>query len=186
MFKEIETEIMSIISTDPIDKIAHIPTKNIAKTMDLIYNIKFENIEKVYTESIGNINRMVVVYKDSSIDEVAQDICPINGKVYHITMIPSKVLDTTENNAITLIKSIIGYTSIRLGLLSEEYNITEKVKDNTFDLVKLQSIPVITCAIARKIYSGITLPKLIYMTLIDTIENYNSISFGSIPENFRL
>ena len=62
MFKEIENELMSIINEDPIERIAHIPNKAIAKTMDLIYNVKFEDIERVYTESLSKLIRMTVIY----------------------------------------------------------------------------------------------------------------------------
>lgn len=177
MFKEFETELLSIISPDPIEKISHMPTKGIAKTLDLVYNIKFDTLEKIYTESIDKMIRAVVVYNDKSEEKtIDQDICLINGKIYHITFIPSYLLNTDDNNAITMCRSIIKYISIRLGITINEYSqISSKVKNNIFDLVTLQCIPVITASVMRKIYSGPTLSKVIYMTLCDIISAYKKV-----------
>lgn len=177
MFKEVENELLSIISDDSIERIAHMPSKEIAKTMDLIYNIKFEDIERVYTEKINKITRMVVVYNTHDDTKlVSQDLCPINGKIYHITLFPSYLLSKDENNAITLGKAIIKYSSIRIALLMDEYNyLMKNVKDNILDLVIIQSIPVITCAVLRKIYSGPSLPKVIHMILSELLPAYKVI-----------
>lgn len=178
MFKEIENELMSIISDDPIEKIAHMPSKEIAKTMDLIYNIKFEEIERVYTEPMGKLTRMVIIYKSEADDKniIGHDLCPINGKIYHITLFPSYLLNKDEGNAITLSRAVIKYVSIRISLLMDQYeNIISNVKDNILDLVILQSIPVITCAVMRQIYSGPSLSKVIYMSLSDMIPVYKKV-----------
>ena len=171
MFKEIESELLSIISEDPIDKIAHTPSIQIAKTMDLLYNIKFESIQKVYTENMDKLIRMVVVYKSEK-RTVDQDLCTIDGKLYHITFFPYELLDKSENNAITLTKSILYYISLRLGIIMDNYdNIISEVQNSTFKLINFQSIPVITCAVVRKIYSG-NLSKIIYMTLSELFSVY--------------
>lgn len=177
MFKEIENELMSIMSDSAIEKIAHTPSMEIAKTMDLIYNIKFDDIQRVYFEKIGKIIRLVVVY-DSKDNEklVNQDICPVNGRIYHITLFPSYLLSKDENNAITLGKAVVKYSSIRVSLLMDEYKyLTDNIKDNTLNLVTIQSIPVITCAVLRQIYSGPSLPKIIHMVLSELLPSYKLI-----------
>lgn len=173
MFKEIETELMSIMSENPIDKIAHAPSIEIAKTMDLLYNIKFEDIERVYTENMDNFVRMVVVHKAENNKTVEPDLCPINGKIYHITFFPSGLLDKSENNAITLTQAVIKYVSMRVSLLMDQYeNLTKMVKNDLLKLVFFQSVPVITCSVIRQIYSGPNIPKIVYMTLSELIPTY--------------
>ena len=163
MFKEIETELMSIISIDHIEKIAHTPTVEIAKTMELIYDIKFENISKVYTEAFpNNTYRMTVVINDSK-NKVSKDICLINGKLYHILFVPEKLLSVDDNNAIDFANSVIDYVSFRVALLSQIYGNTDTY--NTFTKVIYTAIPVITCAVLRQIYSGASVPKIICETL---------------------
>ena len=174
MFKEIENELMSIFSDNPIEKIAHTPTKEIAKTMDLIYKIKFEDIERVYTEPMGDIIRMTVLYHSKSNEIRAfKDMIPINGKVYFITFLPSQLLDKNENNAITLSKAIISYIGKRITLLSNAYDLY--TKQGTLSAIMVQAIPVITCAVIRQIYSGPSLPKIIYNSLIEEIDTYKNI-----------
>lgn len=179
MFKEIENELMSIMSDSAIERIAHTPSKEIAKTMDLIYNIKFDDIERVYSEKIGKIIRLVVVYNTNNKEKlVEQDLCPIGGKIYHITLFPSYLLSKDENNAITLAKAVIKYTSIRAALLIYEFDhLIQAIngKDNTLHLVTLQSIPVITCAVLRQIYSGPSLPIIINMVLSELLPSYKVI-----------
>lgn len=176
MFKEIETELMSIMSENPIDKIAHTPSIEIAKTMDLLYNIKFEDIERVYTENMDGFIRMVVVHKSENNKTVEPDLCPINGKIYHITFFPSGLLDKSENNAITLTQAVIKYTSLRVSLLMDQYeNLTKKVNNNLLRLIFFQAIPVITCSVIRKIYAGPNIPKIVYMTLIELIPTYKKV-----------
>lgn len=173
MFKEIETELLSIMNEDPIEKIVHTPTVEIAKTMELIYNIKFEDIQRVYTENMDNIIRMVVVHKSDNNKIKEPSLCPINGKIYHITFFPSGILDKSENNAINLTKAVIKYVSLRIALLMDKYDyITNKIKDDKLSLVFYQSIPVITCAIIRKVYSGQNVPKIVYMSLCDLFTSY--------------
>ena len=176
MFKEIETELLSIISDDPIEKIAHIPTKEIAKTMELLYKIKFEDIQRVYSEKINNITRITVIYDAKDNKSVIQDLCPINGRIYYITFFPSSLLNKDENNAISLSKAIIIYVSSRLSLLIDEYeNIIKKIEDNILDNTMLQAVPIITCAIIRKIYSGPALSKIIYNSLIESMPIYKTL-----------
>lgn len=173
MFKEIERELLSIISDDPIERIAHMPTKEIAKTMHLLYGIKFEDIHRTYTEKLDSYNRLVVIYKGG--DFVVQDLCPIEGKMYHITLFPEHLLNKDETNAVTLSRAIIKYISIRVALLLNNYErISSKIKDNLFDLVCFQSIPVLTCAVMRKIYSGPTLSTVIHMSLTELIKLYKN------------
>ena len=176
MFKEIESELLSIISNDTIEKIAHIPNKEIAKTMDLLYKVKFEDIQRVYTEKMNKFNRMTVIYDAKDNTDIDHDLCPINGEVYHITLFPASLLNKDENNSIALSRAIITYISCRISLIMDEYeNIIKKVDDNLLYLTIMQSIPIITCAIMRKLYSGPTLPKLIYMSLTELMPMYKSL-----------
>lgn len=176
MFKEIETELMSIISIDPIEKIAHTPTVEIAKTMELIYNIKFENISRVYTEALyNNVYRMSVITKDSR-DKITKDICLINGKFYHILFIPEKLLNVDENNAIDLTNSIIDYVSFRVALLAQIYGNTDTY--NTFTKLIYIAIPVITCSVVRQIYSGASVPKIVCETLAKKHDAYGDYQVG--------
>lgn len=173
MFKEIENEILSIISDDAIEKIAHMPSKEIAKTMELIYNVKFEDIERVYNSSLENINKMTVIYKNEKHNSLISDMCFMNGKTYYITFFPSHLLNKDENNAITLSRSIIKYISNWLDLIMYTYDgISKKVKDNIYDLIIFQAIPILTCSIMRRIYNGPTLAKIIYMSLSEMIPVY--------------
>lgn len=175
MFKEIETELLSIISDDPIEKIAHMPTNEIAKTMDLIYGIKFDDIKRVYTNKISTINNITIIYHTKDKNYITQDLCPINGKVYYITFFPESLLNTNESNAITLSKAIITYISSRLDIIFEGYeNMMSKVHASTLEKTIMQSIPIITCAVMRKIYSGPSLPKVIYMTLTKLVSTYEA------------
>lgn len=173
MFKEIENELLSILNDDPIEKIAHMPTNEITKTMELLYNIKFEDIDRVYTECLGKIYRMVVIYNSKNKDIIDNDLCPINGKLYYILFLPSSLLNKSETNAIALSRTIISYIVNRINLYTHD-NIIECVKDNTFYLVLMQSVPIITCAIMKKIYSGPSLRKLIYMSLSE-IKTYKEL-----------
>lgn len=191
MFKEIEKELLSIISEDQIEKIAHMPTKEIAKTMDLIYHIKFEDIERVYYDNIDNsLSRMVVLYKSNKENKnIGVDLCPINGKLYHITLFPVELLNKDENNAIILCKSIIKYISARLSVIKYNYeSLINHLEDNLLDLIFIQCYPVITCAIMRKIYSGPSLPKVICITLLEEIDKnnaiYNEVGINSILNIF--
>lgn len=174
MFKEIETEFLSILSDDTIEKIAHMPTKEIAKTMELIYDIKFVDIERVYSENLDKITRMVIVYNSEKEKKITHDMCPIKGKVHEITFIPSSILDKGENNAIALSKAIINYIGIRVGLISSIY---ENFTTGTCLLNKVyaQAVPVITCAIMRKLYGGPSLSKVIYMSLTEMLDGYKEL-----------
>lgn len=176
MFKEIETELLSIVSDEPIEKIAHMPTNEIAKTMELLYHIKFEDIKRVYTNNMGDITSMTVIYDVNGKTSIDHDLCPINGKVYHITFFPESLLNKDENNAITLSRAIITYVSCRIALIVDKYSsIMKQVEDNLLYLVALQSIPVIVCSVMRRLYSGPTLSKLIYMSLCELMETYKNL-----------
>lgn len=176
MFKEIETELMSIISADPIEKIAHAPTMEIAKTMELIYNIKFEDIKKVYTEALHNNTHRMSVVINSSKNKITKDICLINGKLYHIFFIPEKLINVDENNAIDFTNSVIDYISYRVALLAQIYGNTDTY--NSFTKVIYVSIPIITCAIIRQIYSGASVPKIIHETLSKKHQVYCDYNIG--------
>lgn len=179
MFKEIETELMSIISKEAIDKITHLPSKEIAKAMELIFNINFNDIEKTYSESIDdNMVRTVVVYRNKTDKkDINQDLCMINGKIHHITLIPNDLIDVNDANAVVLCKSIIRYVSIRIALLMDlNKNISKQVFNNTLDLIFLQSIPIITCSVMKNIFDGPSLHKVIYMGLCEEINTYKKVS----------
>lgn len=173
MFKEIEIELLSIISNDPIEKIAHMPTSEIAKTMDLIYGIKYDDIKRVYRSKVNTMNAMTIIYDAKDKKKINQDICLINGSVYHITFFPEALLNTSENNAINLSKAIVTYISARISVIVDGYqNIMSSIANNVLYKTTVQAIPVITCAVMRKIYSGPSLPQIIYRTLIETLSHY--------------
>lgn len=176
MFKEIENELLSIISDDPIEKIAHMPTKEIAKTMDLIYNIKFDDISRVYHYKRNNMDTLVVIYDSKDTPTIDEDLCMINGKVYNLVFFPSHVLSKNETNAIILSQAVVAYVSLRVSVIMNEYDsIINRVTDNILYLTLLQATPIITCAIMRKIYSGPTLPKVIYMALTALAPKYKTL-----------
>lgn len=186
MFKEIEDELLSFLKNDTITKIAHMPTMDIAKTMDLLYNIKFENIQRVYTDNIAG--RMTVIVDINSIN-IVKDACLINGKPYYITFIPLSLLNTDESNAVALSNTIVTYVANRVLILMDEYKdmIDNSKSNNTLYLTFVQSIPVIACSILRKIYSGPTLAKLIYMAIteINTYKNlYTEEGINSLLDLF--
>ena len=173
MFKEIESELLSILRDDAIERITHMPSREIAKTMDLIYGVKFDDIVRVYTDKVNTINNMTIIYNDKDKKQIEQDICLIEGKVYHITLFPNSLLSTTENNAINLSKAIIGYVSARISVILDGYqNIMGNISGNTLYKTTIQSIPIITCAVMRKVYSGPTLAKVIYRTLTEILDHY--------------
>lgn len=177
MFAEIKNEFMSMISTELIEKISRMPSNEIAKCVELIYDIETENIEKVYTDSMGDFNRLTVVYKEDRYMTMTSDVCMINRKVYHITLVPSCLLSINDENAINVSKTVINYVSRRVGLIIQKYDrITKAISNNTFDLITLQAIPVITCAIMREIYSGQGLDKVIYLSLCNLIPMYKETS----------
>ena len=176
MFNEIESELMSILSDDPIERIVHAPTIDIAKTMELLFKINYSDIKRVYTEENGSINRMTVIHNSKNSDSVDHDLCPINGKVYHITFFPSSLLNKDENNAISLSRAIISYVSCRVELIMDTYReLIKRVDDNLLKLIIIQATPVITCAVMRKLYAGPTLSKVIYMSLTELINVYKNI-----------
>lgn len=186
MFKEIEDELLSFLKNDTITKIAHMPTMDIAKTMDLLYNIKFDNIQRVYTDNVAG--RMTVLVDTNSIN-IVRDVCPINGKPYHIAFIPLSLLNTDENNAIALSNAVTSYICDRVLILMDEYKdmLDNSKSNNTLYLTFVQSIPVLTCSVLRKIYSGPTLAKLIYMAItgINTYKNlYTEEGINSLLDLF--
>ena len=176
MFKEIEKELLSIISDEPIDIIANKPSLAIAKTMELIYKIKFEDIKRAYETNIGNVVNLTIIY-DTKVKSIGFDLCPINGKLYHIIFVPESILSKDENNVVMLSRAIITYISCRVALIMDQYeNILKRAdEDNVFYSVMLQAMPVITCAIMRKIFSGPSLPKVIYMSLKDLMDTYKTL-----------
>lgn len=176
MFKEIEKEALSIINNEPIVKIAHQPSKNIINAMEAHYDIKQSDIQRSYIEDIGYINRLVVLF-DSDKNVVSEDIIPIEGKVHHVTLFPNDLLNKNEDNATNLSKAIVSYLSIRISLLRDKYrNLMNKMPENLLNYVFLQSVPVLTCSIMRVIYSGATLPELIYNALLEVNPKYEDVT----------
>ena len=170
MFKEIADELKSILSDDPIEKIAHIPTKELAKTLELLLKINFEDVERVYNEKCSNFIRHVVIYKSDE-DKITRDICMVNGTIRNIICIPTKVLSTSENNAISLCKSIVTYTFLKIDSIIDEYNGIMNGHSVVTATTTL-AIPVIVCDVMRKLYSGASLPTIIYNSLIERLSHY--------------
>lgn len=174
MFKEIESELMSILSEEYVEKVAHMPTKDVEKVMDLIYQLDLKDITRMYSEDNSNYRRIVVIYNgDEEAENCDYDCSVINGKLCHITFVPSHLLDKSEKNALTLMKFIVKYLSIRTSLLIRNRNtIVYTNSDHTIDLLDFQAIPVIACAVLRKIYSGVSLATHIYNTIAKCIPTY--------------
>lgn len=167
MFKEIEKDILSMISDRHVEKIAHMPTTAIARTMEILYKIKYEEIERVYIDKSNNMAKLLVIHNSSISNSITTDLCPINGCMYHITTLSSSLIDKAQENAITFCETIIRYIAIRISLIMNEYSdILNIVNDNMFHLILLQAIPVLTCSTMRKVYSNNeSLIKLIHMSL---------------------
>lgn len=167
MFKEISTELLSILSEDPIEKIAHLPTKDIAKTLELLFDIRFENVERVYNENIGNSVRHTVIYKSDK-NEIKNNTCMINGKPHHFICISTNTLDKNEHNAIEICNCIVLYTILRTAIIKNDYDF---IINNTSiaEKTRVMSIPVITCDTMRKLYGGAALPTIIYNCLIEKL-----------------
>lgn len=179
MFKEIENEFLSIASNDAMERVTHMPSKTIAKTLDLIYNIKFDDVERVYTEKIPNsgIDRVCVIYKNEDDKKlVGTDLVTIDGKVCHLTLIPTNVLNLGEHNAISLSKAVVTYVSSRINILQSNYeSMMNLVPNNILILIFMQSIPILTTSIMKKFYEGPMLPKVVYMTLCELLPVYKKL-----------
>lgn len=169
MFKEIAEELMSILSDDPIQKIAHMPNKELAKTLELLFDIKFEDIERIYNTKFDNYIIHTVLYRGN--DKIESNKCFAHGLVRNIICIPISVLDKNENNAITICKAINVYTSLRVSSILTKYDQmigANSIANETCEL----AIPVITTYIMKKLYGGAALPTIIYNSLVDTIPAY--------------
>lgn len=173
MFQEIKSELMSIISKEPIERVAHMPSKDVAKCMELIFDIKTENIEKVYTEQMDKYVRLTVVYSGSERTNITCEMCMIAGKVHYIIFIPSHLLNIEDGNAVEVSRAIIKYVSLRVGMIIIEYDhMSKMIENNTFDLITFQAVPVIISAVMRELYSGQGLSTVIYMSLCEIISMY--------------
>ena len=190
MFQEIKTELMSMISKEPIEKIAHMPSKEVAKCMELIFNIKTEDIEKVYTDDMGDFVRLTVVYsgdKNENSAHIASEMSMIGGKVHHITFVPSHLLNIEDGNAVEVSRAVIKYISLRVGIIIMKYDYMSKlINNNTFDLITFQAIPVIASAVMRELYSGQGLSTVIHMSLGELIPMYKSVSEEGINSILNL
>lgn len=178
MFKEIEKELLSIISDEPFEAIANRPDSSVGKTMELIYNIKYEDLKRAYKTEVGNLVNLTIIYDAKDRKSIDFDLCPIDGKVHHIIFFPESLLDKSENNAIVLSRAIITYISCRVALLMDEYeSVIKRIddNDNKLYLTILQSIPIITCSIMRRIYNGSSLSKIIYMSLTELMDLYKTL-----------
>ena len=185
MFKEISTELLSILSDDSIEKIAHMPTNELAKTLELLFDVDFSNVERIYSEQCNNYTRHTVVYKSDK-NIIQTNTCLVNGTVRHIICMPSSALNKNESNAIIVCKAIIKYISLRIYLISSDYKDTFE-KNTIADKTCMLSIPVIACDAMRKLYSGASLPTIIYNTLIECLPIYkNIISLEGIESVFDL
>lgn len=179
MFKEIETEIMSMVSTNPIEKIAHMVNTDIAKVVELMYDIDCSNIEKVYTEDLKNeLMRATVIYRSNTEDlRIGSDICMVNGKICSIILIPYEIFNIDTTNAGTLCESIIEYISLRVNLIM---NKCEQLSINLFTTkihsILIQAIPVLTCAIMKKLFNGPSLSEVVYISLCNIMDSYKTVS----------
>ena len=190
MFQEIKTELMSMISKEPIERVTHMPSIEVAKCMELIFNIKTENIEKVYTEDMGDFVRLTVVYsgyENENSTNITSDMSMIGGKVHHIIFVPSQLLNIEDGNAVEVSRAVIKYISLRVGIIIMKYDYMSKlINDNTFDLITFQSIPVIASEVMRELYSGQGLSTVIHMSLGELIPMYKSMSEEGINSILNL
>ena len=175
MYKKIESELISILSDEYVEKIAHMPSRDIEKVMNLIFDIKFEDIERVYSEENDHYRKIIIIYKcDNKNDGCDCDYCMINGKMCHITFIPSYLLDKSENNVKQLIRFVCKYIAINTSLILRNRSLLPAT-DSTLDFIDTQSIPVLTCAIIRRFYSGASLSDCIYSVISEAIPLYKHI-----------
>ena len=178
MFKEIEKELLSIISDERFEMVASRPDAVVGKTLEMIYDIKFEDQKRAYRTEVGNLTNLTIVYDAKDRKSIDFDLCPINGKVHHIIFFPESLLDKSEENAIMLSRAIITYVSCRIALIMDEYErAIQRIDDvdNKLYMTILQAIPIITCSILRRIYSGPSLPKIIYMSLTELMDVYKTL-----------
>lgn len=177
MYKKIESELLSILSEEYVEKIAHMPSKykEIEKMMDLIYHIKFEDIERVYSEENDNYRRLVIIHNGDENEQCNCDFCVFKGKMCHITFIPSHLLDKSENNVKRMIEFVCKYIAIQTQLILRKRSSFLPDSCSTLDYVDIQSIPVLTCAIIRKLYSGASLSTYIYSVLSNNISMYKQL-----------
>lgn len=178
MFKEIERELLSIISDERFELVASRPDATVGKTLEMIYDIKYEDQKRAYKTDVGNLTNLTIVYDAKDRKSIDFDLCPINGKVHHIIFFPESLLNKSEENAIMLTRAVITYISCRIALIMDEYErVIKRVDDddNKLYLTILQAMPIITCSIMRRIYSGPSLPKIIYMSLTELIDTYKTL-----------
>lgn len=173
MFKEIESDLLSMISPEPIERVAHMPNKEIAKTLEMIYGIKFEDIQRVYTRQTSDGTRITVIC-DCEDKDAFNDRVFINGTDCQLVIIPAKALDTGEANANRFTETILLYIS-RL-LLESMYAYSDSTRTTTAENTYMIAIPVLACAITRKVYSGYALSKLIYSSLLKVLPPYENVT----------
>ena len=179
MFKEIELEIMSMVSNNPIEKIAHMVSADIAKTVEIIYNIDCNNIEKVYTEDLKNdLMRATVIYKSNAENpKIGSDICTVNGKICNFILIPYEIFNIDTTNAAALCESIIEYISLKINLIIVKCeHIFIPLYTTKMQSILSQSIPVLTCAVMKQLFNGPSLSEVIYISLCNIINSYKTVS----------
>lgn len=183
MFKEIETQLLSIISDESIEKIIHRPSNEIAKSMELLYDIKFDDIERTYKEEHDCYNLITVVYTAEK-DNITIGSCYINGKMNIFIFFPKHLLNKSESNAVTFMKSIKRYVDIRIKIITDEYENLYKINPESMAVATLfQAVTILTCSIIRKVYSGASLAKTIYNS-IEVQKYYTEEGISSILNLF--
>lgn len=189
MFKEIKAEFMSFLKDDVIEKIAHAVTPNIAKPMELIFGIKYQDIDRIYLSDLGKVNKLVVLY-DCHDDkhQIEYDTVPIDGKIHIVILIPTYLLNKDESNAINFTNAVVRYVSLNTLLISIQYEAYSRDIKTTLDMVLLQSTQVISASIIKEVYSGYNLSKLIYDAVINFIglfkDKYTETGIKSILSLF--
>lgn len=175
MFKEYEKIVLSVLSDDNIERVANMPKKdgNIEKISELIYDINFNNIERIYNYNTLSAKRyLIIVYNTEDTDkQISFDSIMMQGLDYICILIPSNVLNKSESNANILCRTIIKmiYSFV---FVDKTVNSTKLLEIDNLAMTYYQAIPVLACSIFRKFYSGASVSHIIYEELVSTITEY--------------
>lgn len=165
MFSKIEAELIHIITETEIEKLSYSPNKEIrvGKISEAIYEIKFEDIERIYVENPDNIfneGALTIIVKGD--EETFFNTIVMNGIPYKIIMIYTANLNKDETNSEKLCNVLANYAGMRLTTLLNKYQTPYPSTINTLLMVAL---PIIVCSVMKRLYEGELLPKIISKVL---------------------
>lgn len=181
MFKEIYDEFLSIVDNDAISKISNTVTVPVARTLEMVFNIKFDDIVKVHQFEENNCVRTVVIYRDND-PEAGNNACMIEGKLHFLFFIPESAIQQSPDNIMNFCKTVFRYILFRQVYLENCNNYKFTLETVFGNILYIYSIPVIANEIMRHFFSGEKLPEILYSTLCELLPHYNE-SFEE--EGFR-